>query len=292
MACGEEEQREVIPYEEPAEEEEIDMEQFRVEGDRLSDEPVLSTEERQLRFIEQYERIDRPIIMNTIRHIRDFDVKHEGTFEGVRLITGKGVKEVQDEMLETYRGHLGEPLNENTTQIYDIGIVYPYTEDDFKSYYETVVNILQDEVLGRVQTYETISNNLDKRDFQGLRRSGVVANLQGIVDEEGGMLEQIRPYIEAMDEIVVNLRLENGLEMPKYSQVEVDVENIEDEIEEVEEYVTPEPTTVQEINSIEPTSGIYDRNTGEVEEETDNSGEGEADEGEEQETQTGEEVGE
>ena len=279
MACGGEEPQEEIPYEEPVpvEEEEIDMEQFRVEGDRLNDEPVLSTEERQLRFIEQYEKIDRPIIMNTLRYIRDFDERHEESFKGVRLISGKGIKEVQDEMLVTYREHLGEPLNENTTQIYDIDIVYPYTEEDYKSYYETVVNILQDEVLVRVQTYETISNNLDNRDFQGLRSSGAVANLKSIVDVEGGMLEQIRPYIEAMDEIVVNLRLASGLEMPKYSKV--DVENIEDELEEVEEYVSPEPKTEQEIISIEPTSEIYDRDTGEDVEETGNSEEDEADAG-------------
>lgn len=287
MACGGEEPQEEIPYEEPMEEEEIDMEQFRVAGDRLKDEPVLSTEERQLRFIEQYEKIDRPIIMNTLRYIRVFDERHEESFKGVRLITNSSIIEIQDEMLETYKQHLGEPIDTNTTQVFDIKEVYPYTEEDFKSYYGTVVKILQEEVMVRTKIYGLIDNYIRERDFDGLRKSGSVIKLQDMIDMEGGLIEQVRPYIQAMDELVVNLRLENGMEMPKYTKIDVDEEN--KEIEEVDTYVEEEPTTVQEIISIEPTSEIYDSLDKDIEEDSDNNREKDADESENQETQTGDE---
>lgn len=287
MACGGEEPQEEIPYEEPMEEEEIDMEQFRVAGDRLKDEPVLSTEERQLRFIEQYEKIDRPIIMNTLRYIRDFDERHEESFKGVRLITNSSIIEIQDEMLETYKQHLGEPIDSNTTQVFDIKEVYPYTEEDFKSYYGTVVKILQEEVMVRTKIYGLIDNYIRERDFDGLRKSGSVIKLQDMIDMEGGLIEQVRPYIQAMDELVVNLRLENGMEMPKYTKIDVDEEN--KEIEEVDTYVEEEPTTVQEIISIEPTSEIYDSIDKDIEEDNDNNIEKDADESEKQENQTGDE---
>lgn len=287
MACGGEEPQVEIPYEEPVEEEEIDMEQFRIAGDRLKDEPVLSTEERQLRFIEQYEKIDRPIIMNTLRYIRDFDERHEESFKGVRLITNSSIIEIQDEMLETYKQHLGEPIDTNTTQVFDIKEVYPYTEEDFKSYYETVVKILQEEVMVRTQVYGVIDNYIGERDFDGLRKSGTVTKLQDMIDMEGGLIEQVRPYIQAMDELVVNLRLEKGMEMPKYTKVSFDEENME--IEEVDTYVEEEPTTVQEIISIEPTSEIYESIDKDIEEDSDNNIEEDADETEKQETQTGDE---
>lgn len=277
IACGGEEPQEEIPYEEPVpvEEEEIDMEQFRVSGDRLKDEPVLSTEARQLRIIEQYEKIDRPIIMNTLRYIRDFDERHEESFKGVRLITSNSIIEIQDEMLETYKQHLGEPIDSNTTQVFDIKEVYPYTEEDFKSYYETVVKILQEEVLVRTQIYDVIGNYLEERDFDGLRKSGSVTKLQDMIDMEGGLIEQVRPYIQAMDELVVNIRIENGMEMPKYTKVSFDEENME--IEEVDTYVEEEPTTVQEIISIEPTSEIYESIDKDIED-SDNNIEKDADE--------------
>lgn len=277
IACGGEEPQEEIPYEEPVpvEEEEIDMEQFRVSGDRLNDEPVLSTEARQLRIIEQYEKIDRPIIMNTLRYIRDFDERHEESFKGVRLITSNSIIEIQDEMLETYKQHLGEPIDSNTTQVFDIKEVYPYTEEDFKSYYETVVKILQEEVLVRTQIYDVIGNYLEERDFDGLRKSGSVTKLQDMIDMEGGLIEQVRPYIQAMDELVVNIRIENGMEMPKYTKVSFDEENME--IEEVDTYVEEEPTTVQEIISIEPTSEIYESIDKDIED-SDNNIEKDADE--------------
>lgn len=287
MACGGEEPQVDIPYEEPVKEEEIDMEQFRVAGDRLNDEPVLSTEERQLRFIEQYEKIDRPIIMNTLRYIRDFDERHEESFKGVRLITNSSIIEIQDEMLETYKQHLGEPIDSNTTQVFDIKEVYPYTEEDFKSYYETVIKILQEEVMVRTQIYGVIGNYIEERDFDGLRKSGSVTKLQGIIDVEGGLIEQVRPYVQAMDELVVNLRLENGMEMPKYTKINVDEGNME--IEEVDTYVEEKPTTVQEIISIEPTSEIYDSIDKDIEEDSDNNKEKDADESEKQETKTGDE---
>lgn len=287
MACGGEEPQEEITYEEPEEEEEIDMEQFRIAGDRLKDEPVLSTEERQLRFIEQYEKIDRPIIMNTLRYIRDFDERHEESFKGVRLITNSSIIEIQDEMLETYKQHLGEPIDSNTTQVFDIKEVYPYTEEDFKSYYETVVKILQEEVIVRTKIYGVIDNYIGERDFDGLRKSGSVTKIQDMIDVEGGLIEQVRPYIQAMDELVVNLRLENGMEMPKYTKVNVDEENME--IEEVDTYVEEKPTTVQEIISIEPTSEIYDSIDKDIEEDSDNNIEKGADETEKQETKMGDE---
>lgn len=287
VACGGEEPQVEIPYEEPVEEEEIDMEQFRISGDRLNDEPVLSTEERQLRFIEQYEKIDRPIIMNTLRYIRDFDERHEESFKGVRLITNSSIIEIQEEMLETYKQHLGEPIDTNTTQVFDIKEVYPYTEEDFKSYYETVVKILQEEVMVRTQIYGVIDNYIGERDFDGFRKSGSVTKIQDMIDVEGGLIEQVRPYIQAMDELVVNLRLENGMEMPKYTKINVDEENME--IEEVDTYVEEKPTTVQEIISIEPTSEIYDSIDKDKEEDSDNNIEKDADESEKQETQTGDE---
>ena len=287
MACGGEEPQVEIPYEEPVEEEEIDMEQFRIAGDRLKDEPVLSTEERQLRFIEQYEKIDRPIIMNTLRYIRDFDERHEESFKGVRLITNSSIIEIQDEMLETYKQHLGEPIDSNTTQVFDIKEVYPYTEEDFKSYYETVVKILQEEVMVRTQIYGVIDNYIGERDFDGLRKSGSVTKIQDMIDVEGGLIEQVRPYIQAMDELVVNIRLENGMEMPKYTKINVDEENME--IEEVDTYVEEKPTTVQEIISIEPTSEIYDSIDKDIEEDSDNNIEKDADESEKQETKMGDE---
>ena len=132
-----------------------------------------------------------------------------------------------------------------------------------------------------------VSEALEERDFDGLRKSGSVTKLQDMIDMEGGLLEQVRPYIQAMDEIVVNIRIENGMEMPKYTKVSFDEENME--IEEVDTYVEEKPTTVQEIISIEPTSEIYDSIDKDIEEDSDNNIEKDADESEKQETQTGDE---
>ena len=101
MACQKEE-RQVIPTPEPEQQEDIDMEQFRVEGDRLATEPVLGTLERQERFVEQYETVDRPILMNTLRLIGEYDQEHEESFNGVRLITDKSIDEVKEKKLAEY----------------------------------------------------------------------------------------------------------------------------------------------------------------------------------------------
>lgn len=256
VACGDTEQREVIPIGEPEQEEDIDMEQFRVEGDRLAEEPVLSTEARQLRFIEQYERVDRPILVNTLRYLQAYDRDHAEAFDGVRLITSKSIDEVKADKLEEYREHLGEPLDSNTTQVFDIDVVYPYTQDDFKSYYQTVVNILKNEVVNRTSTYESISRNIEAQDFDQIRGSGIITSFQNSIDAEGGMVEQIRPYIQEMDKIVAGMRSERELDMPKYSRIGLETEELT--LDKVEEFVAPKPMTVQEVIRIEPSMELYE----------------------------------
>ena len=251
MACGKEEQREVIPIPEEESQEEIDMEQFRVEGDRVKAEPVLQSEERQERLITQYETIDRPILMNTLRYITEFDKKHENSFDGVRLITGRSIDKIKDEKIKEYTEHLGEPINADTTKIYDISKVYPYSGDDYKSYYDTVVGILKEEVTTRTQTYEGIKKGIEARDFDMLKKSGDIPKLQDIIDNDGGLVEQVRPYIEEMDKLVAELRSELGMEQPKYT-------TLTDDVEELPEYKMSKPMTVQEIMSIEPISDLYD----------------------------------
>lgn len=253
VACGKDKQKEVIRLDdlEPDEEEVIDMEQFRVEGDRLVDEPVISTLERKERFVKQYETVDRPVLLNTLRHLQQFDKDHEGAFKGVRLVTDKSIDEVKEAKVKEYLEHLGDPLNSDTTKIYDIKEVYPYTEDDFHSYYTTVVNILIDEVTSRTQTYAGIKSNIENQKFDQLKNSGIVRNFQEAIDIDGGLLEQVRPYIEEMDKLVVNVREDLEMERPKYTPIESD-------IEEVPDYIVPDKMTVQEIISIEPSSDLYE----------------------------------
>ena len=259
MACQKEE-RQVIPTPEPEQQEDIDMEQFRVEGDRLATEPVLGTLERQERFVEQYETVDRPILMNTIRLIREYDTEHEGSFEGVRLITDKSIDEVKEKKLAEYTENLGGELSPQTTQVYDITTVYPYTEDDYSSYYDTVIKILQEEVLVRTQTYNGIKSHIENRSFDLLKKSGIVRNFQDAIDVNGGMLEQVRPYIQEMDKLVAQIRQSLEMEKPKYT-------TIDSPLEEVAEYKVPQKATVQEIISIEPTSDLYEDYSEDIEEE-------------------------
>lgn len=233
-----------------SESEEIDMESFRVSGDRVKAEPVLETEEREKRFIEQYETVDRPILMNTLRYILQFDKEHSEAFKGVRLITDKSDEDVKVEMSKLYKENLGKPMDENITKLFDIEDVYPYAEDDFGSYYQTVINVLQDEVLYRTSLYEKINSGIDKQDFNGLRKSGSVNMFRDLMSEESGLVEQVKPYIQEMDKLVASKRTELGMEMPTYT-------TLDDKVEKGAEYVVPKKATVQEIKSIEPTSDLY-----------------------------------
>lgn len=280
-ACGSEEP-EPVPIPEPEiVTEEIDMEQYRVSGDRVKDEPVLGSEDREKRLIKQYETVDRPILMNTLRHIISFDNEHKGAFDGVRLITDNTVDEVKERKVAEYLEHLGEPMRSETTKIYDIGEVYPYSGDDYKSYYNTVVKILQREVVERTQIYNNILTRIDNREFEDIRTSGNVTNFQSVIESDKGLIEQIRPYIQEMDKLVAQKRVELGLPLPKFTEVKNDMA-LEPEPE--AEYVVPKKATVQEIMSIEPTSELYDdeEESDKTDEEDNNSEEPEEGDTEEQ----------
>src|SRR5699024_2647640 len=103
----------------------------------------------------------------------------------------------------------------------------------------------------RTQTYAGIKSNIENQKFDQLKNSGIVRNFQEAIDIDGGLLEQVRPYIEEMDKLVVNVREELEMERPKYTPIESD-------IEEVPEYIVPDKMTVQEIISIEPSSDLYE----------------------------------
>ena len=259
MACGTEEvELEPIPI--PEEEEEIDMEQFRVSGDRVASEPVLSTEERKKRFIEQYETIDRPIIMNTLRIIRDYDLNHEGAFKGVRFISDRGNEELKEKKIGEYKEHLGGMIDPESVKVYDITDVYPYTEEDYSSYYETVIKIVQRAVMERTQTYSVVEGHIENRRFNVLRDSGAVRGFRNAIDIDGSIVEQVRPYIREMDNLIVGIRESLGMERPKYT-------TLDSEYEEVAEYKVPQKATVQEIISIDPTSDLYEDYSEDIEEE-------------------------
>lgn len=249
-ACGEGEVQEIQPMNDPEPQEEVDMEQFRIDGDRVESEPVIDSQEREKRLVEQYETIDRPIIMNTFRHILSFDEKHEGAFDGVRMITEKSIDELKEEKLVEYKEHLGEPIHKEAVKIQDVAKVYPYVEDDFNSYYDTAVGILIQEVSVRVGLYDSIQGSLKNREFDKLRTSGVISEFQKSISLDGGLVEQVRPYIQEMDNLISRKRRNLGMEVIEYS-------DIEDEEDKVANYVTPKEKTSQEIIRTDKESDLY-----------------------------------
>lgn len=239
-------------------EDEEDYEEYRVEGDRLRERPVLNEAERELRAIKQYELVDRPIIMNTIRYIYEFDENNEGAFEGVRFITNKATDKRKVRKKEEYLTQMNGNLPEGVANIYDISKEYPYAGEDFKSYYKEVVGGLELEVLYRTKVYDRLDRAISEDDFDLIKSANLPNTLRKLTKNKETVVARYRPFIIEMDKLVMDKRKELGLEEVEYTRVD-------ESIEDVSNYIVPERVTLYEIKEKEVENDFYSR----IEEEID-----------------------
>lgn len=242
------------------EDKEDDFEEYRIDGDRLRERPVLDDVEREKRAIKQYELVDRPVIMNTIKYIHEFDGKYEDAFQGIRNITSNLKEEARKNKAAEYREHLKGGLPEEVSQIYDIRVEFPYADEEFNSYYREVVSGLEEEVFRRTKVYSEIEKSLDKEEVGYLGRARLPQMLVKIAENKESTAERYRPFIVEMDKLVKEKKEELGMEEVEYSKVD-------EEVEDVANYIVPERVTLYEIKEQEIEDNFYKEMEKELDEE-------------------------
>lgn len=219
----------------------IDRIEYREKGDRLVDDFSGEEHEKEKRLLKQYDTIDRPIIVNSLREIEMFAKDKEGYMDDVYIGVGLD-SDYEEELIGEGLKKLGNTLEGNVDALGDLEQPYPYLDNKLINYEGLVVKQIKKYVKDIKEEYDAIislyinrpktQKVIDKRNLKGLEEE---------LNKKDTIISSSIIYIQEMDKEANLIREQIG-EAPKdYGEI------LAVDLEEVSEYIVPEDNYKIEI---------------------------------------------
>lgn len=187
----------------------------REKGDRLEDETVDGEDWKIKRLITQYETIDRPIIVNSLKEIEVFMASKDGYRDRVYLDSNMP-DDVLIENKQKALTQLGYELVGNVDYVKFITYPYPLPDTKYYSYYSNLIGLLNKSIEDLKNSYNLVYNIYQNPNEISIENRGVGV-LEQSIKKADSRTESMVLYLKDIDKNINEMREELGMDTVEYT---------------------------------------------------------------------------